>query len=84
MLYASLFLNGCLFYQMEGATIRRAGRFVGIDRETYTDNTLDYKLCGQWFVTAVKHNFFRNVYVNQITAVKNYAHTSLKLKTDVD
>ena len=79
VLYSSLFLNGCLHYQIEGATIRRCGRFVGIDRQSYTDNNLDYKLCGQWFTTCVKHIFFHNTYLNQITAIKNYSYDKLNL-----
>ena len=78
LLYTSMFLNGCLYFQIDGATIRRSGRFVGIDRETYSDNNLDYKLCGQWFVTSVTHNFFHNMYINQITAVKSYSYNTLK------
>ncbi|MEI8344669.1 MAG: hypothetical protein WCG06_01190 [Candidatus Omnitrophota bacterium] len=81
LLYSSLFLNGCLYFQMEGATVRQSGTFIGIDRKTFTDNNFDYKLCGQWFVTCVKHVFTSDSYTNEITAVKNYSFTKLKLKT---
>lgn len=83
LLYASLFFNECLAFQVDGATIRRSGRFVGIDRQTNSDNTLDYKLCGQWFVTNVKHVFFHNMYSNEVIAVKIHSYDDLNIKQDV-
>jgi hypothetical protein len=84
LLYAGLFLNGCIMIQLDGASIRKCGRFVGIDRNTTSDNKLDYKLCGQWFVTNVSHVFFNSSYTNEITAVKMHSYDDLQLKTDVD
>ena len=84
LLYAGLFLNGCIMIQLDGATIRKCGRFIGIDRNTTSDNKLDYKLCGQWFVTNVKHTFFNNSYTNEITAVKMHSYDDLQLKSDID
>lgn len=79
LLYSSMFLNQCLAFELEGATIRQSGRFVGIDRQTSSDNTLDYKLCGQWFITKVKHNFFHNMYINEIIAVKMHSYDNLNI-----
>lgn len=82
LLYSSLFLNQCLIFEVDGATLRQPGRFVGIDRQTYSDNALDYKLCGQWFITNVKHNFFHNMYLNEVTAVKMHSYDNLNIKKD--
>ena len=84
LLYSGLFLNECLSFQLEGATIRKSGRFIAIDRQTNSDNTLDYKLCGQWFITGVKHVFFHNMYLNEMVAVKMHTYDDLNLMTEVD
>ena len=83
LLHDSVFFNECLSFQVDGATIRQAGRFVGIDRQTSSDNTLDYKLCGQWFVTNVKHVFFHNMYSNEVLAVKMHSYDNMNIDQDV-
>jgi hypothetical protein len=83
LLESSLFLNQCLVFQVDGATLRRSGRFIGIDRQTFSDNTFDYKLCGQWFVTKVTHNFFQNMYNNEVTAIKMHSYENLNIKQDI-
>jgi hypothetical protein len=83
LLFTSLYLNQCLVFQVDGSTMRRSGRFVGIDRLSFSDNNLDYKLCGQWFVTSVKHNFFHNMYNNEVTAIKIHSYKNLNIKKDV-
>jgi hypothetical protein len=83
LLYSSLFFNECLAFQVDGSTIRKSARFVGIDRQTNSDNVLDYKLCGQWFVTNVKHNFFHNMYTNEVIAVKMHSYDNLNISKEV-
>lgn len=71
LLYTGLFQNTCINFTVPGLTIREPGRFIAIDRpEGSEDNTLDDKLCGQWFVINVMHTFANGAYYNNITAVK--------------
>jgi hypothetical protein len=86
MLYSSLFLNNCLVFDVDGATIRKSGKFVGIDRMSFSDNLFDYKLCGQWFITKVKHVFFHNMYINEVTSIKLHSYDNLNITkyTDVE
>ncbi len=83
LLNSALFLNTCVVLKLDGATFRQSGRFVGIDRLTDSDNNLDYKLCGQWFITTVKHVFFQNMYQTEVTAIKPHSYENLNLKQDV-
>lgn len=83
LLYSSVFLNQCIVFDLDGATFRRSGRFVGIDRQNFSDNTLDYKLCGQWFVTNVKHVFYGGQYHNEITAIKIHSYEDLNISKDI-
>ena len=51
--------------------MREPGTFIAIDRpEGSKDNTIDDKLCGQWFVINVMHTITNGAYYNNITAVK--------------
>jgi hypothetical protein len=84
LLYYSLFLNNCLVLSVDGSTIRSAGKFIGVDRLSYSEGNFDYKLCGQWFITKVKHVFFHNMYVNEVTGVKLHSYDNLNIKQDVD
>lgn len=83
LLYDSLFLNQCLHFDVQGATMRRSGRFVAIDRQTFSDNNLDYKLCGQWFMTKIHHNFINDMYMNEVIAIKIHSYDNLNLKPNV-
>jgi hypothetical protein len=66
-----LLQNTCINFSVPGLTIRQAGTFIGIDRLNGSkDNSLDNKLCGQWFVVDVKHIIAAGIYYNTITAVK--------------
>jgi hypothetical protein len=83
LLYTSLFLNLGLRIQIEGATIRRSGRFIGLDNETSSDNKFDYRLCGQWFLTNVKHIFYKNMYSNELIGVKLHSYDNLNISSTV-
>lgn len=80
LLYSSLFLNQCMVFDVEGSTIRRSARFIGIDRNNLTDNAYDYKFCGQWFLTKVQHIFQNDMYINQVTCVKAHSFKDLKIR----
>ena len=69
---------------MLGSTHRIAGTFIGIDNLTGSQSKWDDKVCGQWFVVNVKHIFYHNQYVTDLTAVKVNAYSNLNIKEDVD
>lgn len=84
ILFASLFLNECISVRLLGSTHRIAGTFIGIDNLTGSQSKWDDKVCGQWFVVNVKHIFYHNQYVTDLTAVKVNAYSNLNIKEDVD
>lgn len=84
LLYTGLFQNTCINFTVPGLTLRQAGKFIGIDRpEGSLDNTLDDKLCGQWYVINVVHTITNGAYYNNITAIKIHRHkpTTLAQRT---
>jgi hypothetical protein len=84
MLHWALFLNQCMRFQAVGLPIRQTGRFIGIDRMSFSDNKMDYKLLGQWFTTNVKHIFRGDgSYVNEVYAVKLHSYDDLKIDKTV-
>jgi hypothetical protein len=85
ILYAGLFLNQNLVIRMQGSTHRIAGTFIGIDRaKISSDNIYDYQLCGQYFVTNVKHIIQQQKYVNDITMVKVHSYDKLPVNEGVE
>jgi hypothetical protein len=71
LLQIGLFQNTCINFTVAGATFRKPGRFIGIDRpDGSIDSSADDKLCGQWFVINVEHMISNSAYYNNITAVK--------------
>jgi hypothetical protein len=71
-------------FQAVGLPIRQTGRFIGIDRMSFSDNKMDYKLLGQWFTTNVKHIFRGDgSYVNEVYAVKLHSYDDLKIDKTV-
>lgn len=85
ILFGGVFLNEFIKFRVVGSPHRTVGKFIGIDRKT-TDDTLNFdnKICGQWFVTDVKHVWNHNRYVNDICAVKVNMYTDNGLSEDVD
>lgn len=83
LLYKGLILNQCLVFDVEGSTFRTSGKFMGIDKLSMTDTYTDYKLCGQWFTTNVKHIFQNEQYVNRIVAVKAHTFKDLGIPDNV-
>lgn len=85
ILYTGLFLNQNLSIRVIGSTHRLAGTFIGVDRvRTSSDTLYDYQLCGQYFVTNVKHIIQHQKYVNDIVMVKVHAHKSLPVNEGVE
>lgn len=85
ILYAGLFLNQNLVIRMQGSTHRIAGTFIGIDRaKTSSDNVYDYQLCGQYFVTNVKHIIQQQKYINDITMIKVHSYDKLPVNEGVE
>jgi hypothetical protein len=84
LLLNSIFFNLCLNIQTEGATLRKSGKFVGVDRLTPNETEFDYKLGGQWFIVNVKHNFYKNSYVNEITCIKPHTYKKIDSTQEVE
>lgn len=72
-LFVALFLGDSLTFSCIGMTHRRAGRFIGVSKETIVKpNPFDDKVLGQHFVTNTKHIFEGNNYSNEIITIKPY------------
>lgn len=84
LLFSGLMLNEFIKFRVLGSPHRTIGRFVGIDRMTSHSNyDFDNKICGQWFVTNVKHIWNHNRYVNDICAVKVHMKSGYDIEEDV-
>lgn len=73
VLHKALAFSTGLTFNLEGFTIRRAGRFISVVNsgqfpETAFQNTIQ----GEWFITQVAHIFRGNTYRNDITCIKPY------------
>ena len=65
-------------FNLEGMTIRRAGRFISIlNTGSYPETAFQNTLQGEWLITQVVHVFTGNVYRHDVTAVKPYTFTKL-------
>jgi len=85
ILYGGLFLNEFIRFRVIGSPHRTIGKFIGIDRMTTDERyNFDNKICGQWFVTNVKHVWNHNRYVNDICAVKVHMYDDNGVSEDVD
>jgi len=83
-LYGGVYLNQTLAVRLQGSTHRSAGTFIGVDRLTEdSDTNYDYQICGQYFVTNVKHIIHQQEYVNDLVMVKVHAYDALKNKEDI-
>ena len=76
--YANLFLNEAIGLKMYGSTHRQSGMFIGIDRIGWSDNDFDWKICGQWYVVKVIHQFIHEKYTNKLIMVKLHAYDEFK------
>lgn len=81
----SFFLNQSILLELEGSTNRKIARFVGIDR-LINNNTNEFngKLCGQWLITYVKHNFYKNSYINELICIKPHTYEKINIREDIE
>jgi hypothetical protein len=79
VLKKALFLNNTINFIAPGLTMRQAGKFISIDRDTaQPSNKFDDKFLGTYFVVDVNHIFKDNRYVTEITAIKPYIFSDPK------
>jgi len=84
ILFGGVYLNQTLAVRLKGSTHRIAGTFIGVDRLTEdSDTNYDYQVCGQYFVTKVKHIIHHQKYVNDVVMVKVHAYDALKNEEDI-
>lgn len=85
ILFGGFIFNEFIKFRVSGSPHRTAGKFIGIDRQT-SDETLkfDNKICGQWFVTNVKHIWNQNRYVNDIQAVKVHMASDNNINEEIE
>lgn len=80
----AIYLNECITFDVLGSTNRRAGRFVGIDKQEYQENNdFENKFFGQWFITNVKHVFTKDSYANQMLGVKIHSYQDAKINEEI-
>jgi len=84
LILKSIFFNNCLTVELEGSTNRRVGRFIGVDRYHNNENEFDYSMCGQWLITRISHNFFKNSYVNEVNMVKPQVYDKITFNKEED
>jgi hypothetical protein len=81
LLQTGLFQNTCIHFRCLGATNRKPGRFIAIDKTTgIEDRPFNNKFFGQWFIINVKHIFEAGIYYNEIVAIKIHRFSALKQK----
>jgi hypothetical protein len=84
VLKKALFLNNTINFTAPGLTMRQAGRFISIDRDSsQPSNKFDDKFLGTYFVVEVNHVFRGNVYETEMTCVKPYIFSDPKNVEDV-
>ena len=68
-----LFCGNAIRFISKGMTNRQTGRLIGVDRQSYYDETdFDSKLLGCYFTTSVTHKISPTGYQNEIIGVKPY------------
>ncbi len=66
-----LFFNLQLNFDNMGDTNRRTGRFIDVFRlQNDKRGAQDSKLLGRWFITTLRHRFFKDKYQNVLQCVK--------------
>lgn len=83
-LLSAFLLGNTIQFDARGATSRRAGVWIAIDRDTnYVDSEYEMKVLGQYFVTRVTHTInSAGEYKNNVMAVKPYFYRDLSFNTD--
>lgn len=65
-----VFLNQTVNFQVNGLTFRTPGKFIYIDRLSYSYNSFDDRFLGQWMIIKVRHTFTPKNYTNDIVCTK--------------
>jgi len=79
VLKKALYLNSTINFTAPGLTMRQAGRFISIDRDTsQPSNKFDNKFLGTYFIVEINHIFKSGSYDNEITAIKTYSYSNPK------
>ena len=66
-----IFKNTTISFKVTGNSFRKPGSFIVIN--DYTKKAEDNEPTGIWFVTSVRHIFEREIYTNEIEAVKFFS-----------
>lgn len=82
LMLKSILFNSALTIELPGSTNRRVARFIGVDRYDFNDTEFDYTLGGQWLTTKVKHNFYRNNYINEVQLIKHQVYNKIVFNKD--
>ena len=73
------FFNLQLNIDNPGDTNRKPGKFIDVFKLDKTERKVDTKLLGRWFVTKVRHRFFKDSYQNVLQGVKAYVGPVAKI-----
>jgi hypothetical protein len=80
----ALYGGSAISFKMKGATNRRTGRFIAIDRNNpYEENDFDNKILGQYFVTKITHQISQAGYFNTILGSKPYYYNEVKFNHNI-
>jgi hypothetical protein len=64
------FFNLQLSIDNIGDTFRKSGKFIDVFKRSDTEEIVDKKLLGRWFVTKVRHLFLKDKYYNVLSCIK--------------
>jgi hypothetical protein len=79
----ALFLNSAISFDVNGITLRTAGKFIFIDSNSSTTlNPHDDRFLGQWLTVKINHIFTKDAYTNNVCAVKVDTHSKLWTQND--
>tara|TARA_R110000824_G_scaffold58376_3_gene157843 strand:- start:126 stop:1538 length:1413 start_codon:yes stop_codon:yes gene_type:complete len=73
------FFNLQLNLDNPGDTNRRPGKFIDVFKPDKIEKPVDKKILGRWFLTKVRHRFFKDSYQNVLQGVKAYVGPASKI-----
>lgn len=78
-----LFLGNAIHFTSKGSTLRQSGRLIGLDRQSYYNETdYDSKLLGCYLTTSVIHKVTPSGYFNDIVGVKPFYFKDLNFNEE--
>ena len=78
-----LFCGNAIRFVSKGMTNRQTGRLIGIDRQSFYEETdFDSKLLGCYFTTSVVHRITPQGYLNEMIGVKPYYFKDLNFNEE--